>query len=282
MKTYIDCIPCFIRQALEAARMVTDDDATHAKVVKEVMKYLESADFTSSPPYVSTEVHRIIRDITGSEDPYKDVKYRSNEHAMALYPKLKSIVDAADDRLLTAVKLAIAGNVIDFGTTIRFDVEDTIKKVLITGFAIDNYREFKQSVSNANSILYLGDNAGEIVFDRILVEELADAHDIIFAVKPSPIINDATIIDAISVGLDKYAKIISIGTPSPGAVLELCSSDFVKQYKASDVIIAKGQGNYEALPLAPNLFVLLTVKCALVARDLGVEVGDLVLYRSSR
>ena len=285
MKTYLDCIPCFLRQSLEAARMVTEDEYIHMQVVKEVTKYLADADITKSPPEISTEVHRIIRDVMDCDDPYQEIKKEQNEFAMNFYPELKNIIAKSNDRLLTAAKLAIAGNVIDFGTSIRFDVKDTINKVLRPDFTINKYEVFKQAISNSSSILYIGDNAGEIVFDMPFVEELsADGHNIIFAVRAGPIINDATIEDAISVGIDKYAKIITTGTRSPGTVLELCSSEFIKQYKSSDLIIAKGQGNYEALEPAPNLFKLLMVKCDLIARDLGkgVQVGDIVLIAGSR
>lgn len=284
MKTCIECIPCFIRQSQEAARMVTEDERINREVVEEVTKYLVAGEITKSPPEISMEVHRIIREVTNCDDPYKDIKKQQNESALKFYPKLKKMIANSNDKLLTAVKLAIAGNVIDFGTSIRFDVKDTINEILNTNFTIDNYKRFKNSALNAKNILYIGDNAGEIVFDMPLVEELSvDGHKIIYAVRSGPIINDATVEDAIAVGMDKYAKIMETGTRCPGTVLELCSSEFIQHYKSSDIIIAKGQGNYEALGPAPNLFKLLMVKCDLIAQDLGggVQVGDIVLIDGS-
>ena len=147
-------------------------------------------------------------------------------------------------------------------------------------FSVDSVKNFKRDLAQAGTILYIGDNAGEIVFDKLLVEELADRkdYDITFAVRSGPIINDATRDDAIAVGLDKYVNLIEIGTRSPGTVLDLCTQEFQKCFQESDVIISKGQGNYEALDPSPNLFKLLVVKCELVARDIGadVKVGDIV------
>ena len=283
MKTYIDCIPCFIRQGLEAARMVTDDNELQLRVVRELMRYLVDLDLTGSPPVASEQVHKIIREITGSVDPYKKIKQRQNEFAMELYPKLKDMLDSSEDRLLTAIKLAIAGNVIDFGAAVRFDVKSTIKKVLAANFTIDAYDKFKRSLAAANKILYIGDNAGEIVFDKLLIEELVNKDlEILYAVKPGPIINDATVKDAHDIGLDKYAKIITTGAQTPGVVLELCSSEYLKHYNTSDIIIAKGQGNYEGLPAKPNLFKLLMVKCDLVAREIGkgIKIGDIIFVET--
>ncbi len=279
MKTYLDCIPCFIRQGLEAARMVTDDDRVQLQVIKKIMNHLMSVELTSSPPEISYHVHKIIRESTGSPDPYKKIKQSQNKFALGLYPKLKKLLDNSDDRLLTAIKLAIAGNVIDYGAAVRFDVESTIQKVLTTDFTINAYDKFKNYLSEANKLLYIGDNAGEIVFDMLLVEELINNDlEITFAVKPGPIINDATLEDAHDIGLDRYAKLITTGAQTPGVVLESCSSEFIEHYESADMIIAKGQGNYEGLGAEPNLFKLLMVKCELVAREIGdgVKVGDII------
>jgi uncharacterized protein with ATP-grasp and redox domains len=260
--------------------MATDDKYLHLKAVQEVAKFLINTDIDRSPPEISTEVHRIIREVTNSDDPYKNIKLEQNQTALDYYPKLKSMISSSDDRLKTAVKLAIAGNVIDFGTPNRFDINETIDRILKTDFSVDSFENFKNKLDQSSSILYIGDNSGEIVFDRLLVEQMLDQNDfdMTFAVRSGPIINDATREDAIMVGLDKYAKIIEIGTRSPGTVLGLCTPEFKECYQSSDLIIAKGQGNYEALDPAPNLFRLLVVKCELVAKDIGedVKVGDIV------
>jgi uncharacterized protein with ATP-grasp and redox domains len=264
--------------------MATDEKDVHLKAVQEVAKFLINTDIVRSPPEISTEVHRIIREVTKSDDPYKNIKHEQNRTALDYYPKLKSLISESDDRLKTAIKLAIAGNVIDFGTPNRFDISETIDRILKTEFSVDSLENFKHKLDQASSILYIGDNSGEIVFDKLLVEQILDQNDIkiTFAVRSGPIINDATREDALAVGMDKYSKIIEIGTRSPGTVLDLCTPEFKECYRSSDMIIAKGQGNYEALDPAPNLYRLLVVKCELVARDIGedVKVGDIVFTNS--
>jgi uncharacterized protein with ATP-grasp and redox domains len=279
MKTNLDCIPCFIRQGLEAARMVTEDITIQEKVIREIMGHLVKIEFTGSPPVISKHIHKIIRQVTNSVDPYKEIKQHQNDFALKLYPQLKNILAGSEDRLLTAIQLAIAGNVIDYGTMLRLDVESTMNKVLNTPLDAEVYNKFRISLSNAKTILYIGDNAGEIVFDKLLVEELLElGKQVTYAVRSGPIINDVTIEDAEYVGLDKFAEIITTGTQSPGVVLEACSNEFNRKFNASDLIISKGQGNYEGLPIKPNLFKLLMVKCELVAMDIGgdVKVGDII------
>lgn len=276
MKTDLDCIPCFLRQSLEAARMATHDKKTQVKVMKNVMEYLRSISFDKTPPEISMRVHQIIREISKCIDPYRNVKSQSNKNAMSLYPELKRIIESSDDRLLTAVKLAIAGNVIDYGVPNRFDINDTIKNVLKKDFAINDYESFKKDLDSATNVLYIADNAGEIVFDKLLIKEL-NGKNIFFAVKSGPIINDATVEDAGFAGIDKIAKVLTNGSPSPGVLLNHCSKEFLSCYKKADVVIAKGQGNYESLSNEKNIYFLLMTKCELVAEDLNVRIGNMIL-----
>lgn len=279
MKAYLDCIPCFLQQSLEASRMVDDNEAVHERVLKEVMHHLQNISFNSTPPELSMHVHSIIKKITGCEDPYKRVKEESNLLAKNLYPKLKNIIDESDDRLLTSLKLAVAGNVVDFGSKERFDVEETIENVLNKNFAIDFSNEFKKALEESHDILYLADNAGEVFFDKLLLEEIQAK--VTYAVKSNPIINDALIEDAKFAGIDKIAELMAIDAgkrvSAPGAVLTNSSRDFLERLESADMIISKGQGNYEALSDHQGIFFLLMVKCPLVARDIGVEVGEMVL-----
>jgi hypothetical protein len=277
MKAYLDCIPCFLRQSLEAARMATKKEEIHAKVLKAVMRYLQQASFNKTPPELSKHVHQIIKEITNCRDPYQKAKRRDNALAERLYPRAKQIVVSSVDSLSTAIKLAIAGNVIDFGASSRFDIEKTMRKVLKASFAIDHYDDFKRDLAKAKQILYIGDNAGEVFFDKLLLDQLIKlGKQVIYAVREKPIINDATLEDAKFAGIDRVAKLITIGGGAPGAVLELCSPKFIDYYNHADLVIAKGQGNYESLSQEPIYF-LLMVKCELVAKDLGVKVGDIVL-----
>lgn len=283
MKTYLDCIPCFIRQSLEAARMVTDDEEVHSEVLRGVMKHLQAISFTNSPPELSREIHEIIRKITGSTDPYKKVKDQSNEMAKNEYPYLKKLVNDADDPLLMTIKLSIVGNVIDFGTSNRFKVEDMIDAAVKKEFVDDAYPRFKEVLGQSKTILYLADNTGETFFDKLLLEEISDGEkEITYVVKANPIINDATIDDAKFAGIDKLANVIAgdagQSKSTPGIVLSYASKEFLELFKMSDMIISKGQGNYEALSdIDREVFFLLIVKCPLVANDIGTEMARLVL-----
>jgi hypothetical protein len=283
MKTYLECIPCFIKQSLEAARMASDEQEIHEKVVKEVMKHLQSISFDDSPPELSREVHAIIREITKSKDPYKKVKVISNKTAKKQYPHLKKLIKQAEDPLLMAIKLAIVGNVVDFGTTNRFKTEDMIDKAVKEDFEDDAYPHFKKTLKKAKTILYLADNSGEIFFDKLLIEELVKRNKkIIYVVKSNPIINDVTIEDAKFAELDKITTIIKGDTgqkkSAPGMVLSYASKEFLNLFKTSDMVISKGQGNYEGLSdIDREVFFLLVIKCPLVARDINCEMARLIL-----
>jgi len=283
LKIYLDCIPCFLRQALEAARRGTDDEDTHRRVLDSVASLLPKFPLYVTPPEIAQHVYAIVADITGNEDPCYEEKQQANELALSLYPRFKELVASSDDPLLAAAKLAIAGNVIDLAPQSSYgDVQSIAESALESPLGIDDYEEFKRGIAASSLILYLGDNAGEIVFDRILIEEMRRIKDleIYFVVREKPIINDATLSDAISTGMDRVAKVISNGSDAPATILSQCSSELKQLYHSADIIIAKGQGNYESLSdEAKNIFFLLRVKCPVIARLLGARVGDAVLKK---
>jgi len=237
-----------------------------------------------TPPEIAQQVYRIVFEITGNRDPYAEAKKYANQSAMSLYARMKDVVDYSDDTLETACKLAIAGNAIDLGARAEFGnifsiVEDSV------GYQLDqvHYRQFKESIGQSYLILYLADNAGEIVFDRILIEQLLQIKklEIVFVVREEPIINDATLDDALQVGLNKVATIISNGSDAPATILSQCSSKMRDYYQAADLIISKGQGNYESLSdRSENIFFLFKVKCPVIARDSGYGIDSPVLISS--
>jgi len=234
-----------------------------------------------TPPHVGRIIHRLIKELTGNGDPYRKVKRRYNEIALKMLPDLSERVRAAEDPILTALQLAIAGNIIDFGALSgNFDLAQIVEETLRSEFAPDGYERFRSALDRAGRIVYLGDNTGEIVFDRILIETLLrhKPFEIVFVVRGMPIINDATMEDARFVGLDRLVRVISNGSDAPATVLSECSPEMVGIYDAADMVLAKGQGNYESLSEERGpLFFLLKAKCPVVARDLGCEVGDIVL-----
>jgi damage-control phosphatase, subfamily I len=276
MKTYLDCLPCFLSQALRAARIATDDEKRIKDVLSEVGMMLRDIPLESTPPESGKRIYHKVSEITGNPDPYRKMKIESTEKALSLYPSLKDRVEESDDRLLTAIRIAIAGNVIDFGANCNFDLEKEIDNVLQKDFAVCDYAEFRDRLNKTDGILYIGDNAGECVFDRILIEEMKKP--VTYAVRSVPVINDATYEDAELAGIDRVASILPSGTDAPGAILGTCSAEFRDVYGRADFIISKGQGNYEALSdeKRPISFLLKT-KCHVIAADVGVDNGSIVL-----
>ncbi|MFW6072393.1 MAG: damage-control phosphatase ARMT1 family protein [Thermoplasmatota archaeon] len=278
MKAYLDCIPCFVRQSLEAARMATDDEEVHREILDKVMKDLrENSLEGKKPPDIADRVHFIVRKLTGGTDPYKEMKEKQNEKALYFYPQLKNIVRDSEDRIYAAVKLAIAGNIIDLGPGQDINLEETVKNIIDEELEIDHFDEFKKELDKAENIFYLADNAGEIVFDKVLLEEL-DRKNVKFFVKDGPILNDAMREDAEYVGIPELAEVEVVSNGMPGEAPKRDSDEFIERMSNADLIISKGQGNYEALSeVDRNIFFLLKAKCPVIADDLDVDVGSLIL-----
>ncbi len=276
MKTYLDCIPCFFKQALFAARAAIDDEETIKQVLDRIGMLVSEIPLHSSPPETGREVYRAVREITGVEDPFASLKAESIKKALALYPSLKEMVEVSGDPLETAVSLAVAGNIIDFGANPDFQLEQDIQQALQKEPVINHYEAFRNRIEVAHKILYLADNAGETVFDKLLIKVMAK--HVIYAVRDRPVINDATVEDAVKSGLDQVARVVSSGCDAPGTILNRCSEEFLDYFKRADLIISKGQGNYETLSGEQRpIFYLLKAKCPVIAGDLGVKEGDKVI-----
>lgn len=281
MKSYLDCYPCFFTQAIRTSRMITSDDKKIWEILNEVSLSLPEIPFGATPPEIGREVYRIISKRTGIKDPYRKIKEKCTRQALSLYPELKKLINSSQDRLMTAVRLSIAGNIIDFGVNFDFDLKKDVGTILSQDFSINHYREFCEALDKARKILYLADNAGETVFDRFLIEEINKP--VIYVVRAHPIINDATREDALLAGIDKVAEIVSSGCDAPGNILKFCSDEFLKVYRSADLIISKGQGNYEGLSDEDRpIFFLLKAKCHVIARDIGIDEGSIVLMKASK
>jgi len=282
MRTYLDCIPCIVRQALDAARFVTDDETVHAKVLRQVLRATSEMDMSLAPPAMGHEIHRLIRRLTGEADPYLAVKQRYNRLALGLYPEMKARVEEAANALEMAARLAIAGNVIDFGVAsdvTESAIDETIERAMTQPLR-GNVDRLRDAAAEAHDVLFLADNAGEIVFDRVLIETLP-TEKVTVAVKGGPVINDAGMDDARAAGLVGRVAVIDTGSDAPGTLLETCSDAFRRRFDVAGMVIAKGQANYETLSDAGRpVFFLLMAKCAVIARDLGCEQGALILHRS--
>ena len=287
MKTDPRCVPCIIRQTLNALKVCNCDEKIKYKVIRELLKKLQKIDYDKNPAHNSDIGYHTFSRITGIDDPYYDIKIKCNKAVMKLYPKLEEIVKNSKDRLHAAAKIAIAGNAIDFGVHLMegrvLDLQDIIKEIKEVPISHDDFHIFTKELKDADKILYVADNAGEIVFDRIFIKQIIKSGKrVILSVKSGPIINDATIEDARQVKLDSLVKIIETGNNCIGINFELASEEFLKEFESADMIISKGQGNYEALDEVEgkNIFFLLKAKCEKITCELGVRYLDIVLKKS--
>ncbi len=283
MKLYIDCIPCIISQTVKLSKELNLDSGDQKKLLKKVVAILSNVSYEKSPPHIAKEVYRLIHKIIKNPDPYKKVKDKYNRLALKLYPSLKREVENSKDRFKKAVKLAIAGNVVDFGSNRKFSLDKTIKDVLIKKLTVDHASSLKRALKDAKIVLFLGDNAGETVFDRILIEEIPKKR-IYYGVRGYPVINDATLEDARASGLHRVTQLISNGSDAPGTILEECSSEFKSIFDKADLVIAKGQGNYETLNevKGKRIFFLFMVKCPVIASDADCSMGGYVVMENKK
>ncbi|TWU44315.1 hypothetical protein Q31b_18510 [Novipirellula aureliae] len=282
MKSSLDCLPCFVSQGLNVARMATSDPRVQEEIVREILRRASQADLTQSPPLFGGNLRRWVRELTGQDDPYLDVKQESNRLALALLPDWQERLRRAANPQLTAVKMAIAGNVIDYGVNGNLTAE-TIPAELersVAGPFHGDVAEFFAAVERATEILFLADNAGELVFDRLLLECLP-REKITVVVKGGPAINDALRADATEAGLDGWVAVTDTGCDDAGIELTACSPEFQERFSRADLIIAKGQANFESLDGSKqNIFFLFKVKCAVVGQHIGQPVGTLVLHHN--
>lgn len=290
MQTHLDCIPCFFRQIVDVSRAMNLGSEETKKIIDKVALALPDFKLSLSPPEMAGTIHRLIRDTSGIKDPYLCLKQKSNNLVMDLYPELKKMIFESKDSMLQAVKFAIAGNIIDYGAVSDLEAEREIPSLLnkinnetsIYKEAFFHYYEFLKKLSCSQSLLYLGDNSGEIVFDRLLIEEIKEQFPglkIFYAVKESPVLNDSLREDAEFCGLDKLVTVVSNGTNYPGTLLNECSREFLNLWKASDMIISKGQGNFESLSeyRGKDIFFMFIAKCPVVCKELACELKDMIL-----
>lgn len=283
MKTSLECIPCLITQTLRMSRMLSASTNVHERIVRDILRLASEMDLRLSPPALAQQIHRQLKKVTGVRDPYREEKEQENRMALQLFPEFRTRVKTASDPMATATRFAIAGNVIDMGVNgaLSFaDIRKNMQKAVTDTFFGDRI-EFRKSVKDAERILYLTDNAGEIVFDRLLIEQLS-TKKVTVAVRGEPVLNDATVTDARSGGLHEIVDIISNGSDAPGTLLDDCSQEFLEYYEEADLIIAKGQGNYESLSDEKrNIYFLLKVKCPVIASHVGYPVGSQLMIRSN-
>ena len=283
MSLYPDCIPCILKQALYAARIAKiDDEKIQIEILKYVIKELNNIDNIETAPELSIKIQDIVKIFSGINDPYAEEKEKNLKRALKFVPYLKTYINDSYDKLEQAVRVAILGNIIDLGANPDFKLEDEINRINSNNIVLDDYPLFKEKVEKAKYILYIGDNAEEAIFDKLLIEQL-QCKNIIFVVRDSYILNDVTIDFAKKIGLNKIAKVISSGSKVAGTNLKETNKTFNKYFFNAPVIIAKGQGNFETLMNCDReIFYMFKVKCEVIAKRTGYKVGTSVLLKNPK
>jgi uncharacterized protein with ATP-grasp and redox domains len=277
LRVTYDCVPCAIGSLVTLFRKGVVPTEKQEPALRALLTYFSRFDFGQSPPQMGREMHRLIRDVLDDPDPYAEIKRRFNRRMLERYPDLKRQVEGAREPFSLALRLAIAGNIIDFGPNRPFDIDAALERARSLPLAVDRSGSLGSAIRRSKTLLYLGDNAGEIVMDRILLETIGHPNAY-FGVRGSPVINDATVDDAEAVGIDRIARVISSGDDAPGTILEAVSPEFREVFDRADLVIAKGQGNFEGLSgIDKTIYYLLMAKCDHVAAHLGVRKGDLVV-----
>lgn len=264
-----------MEQAVRAARLVTDDEKVIKQILDEVGSHFKDVPLSNTPPETGAFIYRRIREISGVNDPYKKLKKASIEEVLSIYPILEEMLNQSEDPLLTSIRLSTIGNVLDFGINQEYKLMEELGKISEMEYAIFHYEAFREHLERASSILFIGDNAGESVFDKLLIRELGKP--VTYVVREVPVINDSTMEDAIDSGIQDVAEIISSGSTAPGTILKLCNEAFLERFKEADMVISKGQGNYEGLSGVDRcVFFLLRAKCQVIARNTGVQLNDFI------
>ncbi|PKN15190.1 MAG: hypothetical protein CVU67_01810 [Deltaproteobacteria bacterium HGW-Deltaproteobacteria-24] len=277
-----DCVSCIVGQIDKAIVHLNLDEQKAKSIQEEVLKKSQSFSFDQTPPSVAREVYEYLAQQSNCTDPLERLKQESIQNALEYVPFIEKKIRQEEDKLFTAIKAAVAGNVIDFGAKEQFHLEDEINKVFHTNFAIDHYAKLAKQIENKKSILILADNAGENVFDKILIKiikRLYPSKEITYATRGKPIINDITTKEALQIGIDKFAKVISTGVDTPGLELSRANTTFRNIFEKAELIISKGMGNFECLETLKDkrIFFVFKVKCNVVATAIGKDVGDIIL-----
>jgi len=279
---HTDCIKCFLEQANKLLNKYTIPDDIAGDIIVRFRLFIDDHKNITAPE-ASCFMHRLINKATNSKDPYKKEKRDYNELLLSLEEDIRDIIKKSDNPFQTALRYALAGNIIDFGPPKPFDVFKALSAAATKEPAIDHSFELKKALKKASTVLYLGDNAGEIVLDKLFIETIGHPN-LYFVVRGSNIINDVTIEDAEKVGISKIAKVISNGYDAPSTLLNRCSTEFKKFYNDADIIISKGQGNLEGLidVTDKKIFFLLMVKCNVIAEMIGVQEKNVVVFYNQK
>ncbi len=283
MKTYDECLSCFERQASEACALCDMTPEKTAEVVDTVRAKTAEFSRSRSPVEMAVDIHALVHAAAGNEDPYAAIKQASNQACRDSMPVLTEYATLSTHPYKTAVKLAIAGNLIDFGAYKPVTLSDghilrTVQETLEQPLSGDSIEDLIALIDSAENILFVGDNAGECFLDTFLLDQMP-CERVTYAVRGKPVLNDATMADAEAAGVHKRCRVIDTGDGTPGVILDHCSETFMTTFNEADLVIAKGQGNYESLSEIPSKTraFLTKVKCPVIARDIGHPAGSNVI-----
>ncbi len=284
MKLFLECVPCFLRQALFVLKDL--DAESRTRIFRKVVALINDSDWDVTSDEIANKMYSLVRRETGVFDPYKEIKTMNNKAALKLYPEAKARLEQTppQDRLCLTAKLAIAGNIIDYGPGSDFNLEKTVEEVLNKDLAVNDFAKLVEKAMSAKSLLYFADNAGEIVFDKMFIKEMMTVRGrpfehLSFVIKGGPILNDAMLTDAYEVGIEELPNVefYKLGNGEKGTGPNR-SDRLVKEWIAKhDLVISKGQGNFEGLSEHRGIFYMLLAKCPVIAQALGVEVKDTVI-----
>jgi uncharacterized protein with ATP-grasp and redox domains len=281
MKIDEACIGCIINQSSKVASAIKADEALKEKLISAVTQSSKDFSFSLTPPEVAVDVYEMMSLIADKEDLYEEIKNYSTQNALSYIPFLEYKISKSPDKLLTATKVAIAGNVIDLAAEVEFDLADEIEKIFETDFGHDDFEKLKEMLADAKTLLVIGDNTGEHIFDYLFIQTLQQLYPLLYIsymVRGNPIINDVTMKEAKEAGFDKLCNLVDSGVNTPGFVYNRANEESQQLFDEVDVIITKGMGNYECLSPSrrKNLCYLLKVKCSVVASSLQRNIGDIV------
>ncbi|SHF57599.1 hypothetical protein SAMN05444274_106243 [Mariniphaga anaerophila] len=279
-----ECLICQIKSLQQRLDKYEIPEEKRDRIVSDVLKKIAAIDLEKSySPENTRNILAKLKEHSTVEDPYREEKENANHQLLSRYNEFRELVNKSSDRFDTALRLAVAGNIIDFGPGNHFDLEETIKKALTSDIAVNDSKELREEIKKAKTILYLADNCGEVVLDKLFLETIAHPN-VWYAVRNEPVLNDVTEKEARAVGIDQFAKIIPNGYDAPSTLLHKVSSQFLELYNNADLIISKGMGNFEGLMHEnnPRLFFLFMVKCPVISRKVGAAKGELVVKRSKK
>ena len=279
-----ECVNCIVSQVDKATKLLNLNEKLSNEIMEEVNKKAKNFSFDETPPFIAKDVYQYLGHMTNLKDPLENLKQESIKKASSYLPLINEKIKNSDDKLFTAIKAAVAGNVIDFATIAEFSLDDEINSIFDTDFSINDYKLFKEKLFKTDKLIILSDNAGENVFDKVLVKtikELLPNLKIIYATRGKAIINDITTKEAFQVGIDEYCEVMSSGVDTPGLEKKRASKEFLELFHSIPLILSKGMGNFECLESYKDerVFFLFKVKCTVVGNKIGRNLGEIILKR---